>query len=105
MPPRGYIKFGEMRNGRRIDTSNAFVNLRGRVLIMTNAPPVTQVDEHGRPEPPLAADEAATLLGFLEYQRTTLAWKCGGLDAAGLRAKVGASSDDSGRVAQAPGLR
>ena len=53
---------------------------------------VTKVDEHGRPEPPLAADETATLLGFLDYQRATLAWKCAGLDAAGLRATVGASS-------------
>ena len=44
------------------------------------------------PEPPLAGDETATLLGSLERQRATLAWKCGGLDAAGLRATVGASS-------------
>ncbi|MGH9261856.1 MAG: DinB family protein [Acidimicrobiales bacterium] len=53
---------------------------------------MAQVDEQGRPEPPLAADETATLLGFLEYQRATLAWKCSGLDAVGLRATVGASS-------------
>jgi len=53
---------------------------------------MTDVDEQRRPEPPLAADETATLLGFLEYQRATLAWKCAGLDAAGLRATVGASS-------------
>ncbi|MDQ1692046.1 MAG: hypothetical protein QOD87_2154 [Pseudonocardiales bacterium] len=53
---------------------------------------MTNLDEHGRPEPPLAADETATLLGFLEYQRATLAWKCAGLDAAGLRARVAASS-------------
>jgi uncharacterized damage-inducible protein DinB len=53
---------------------------------------VTDLDEYGRPEPPPAGDEAATLLGFLEFQRATLAWKCGGLDAAGLQAKVGASS-------------
>ncbi len=50
------------------------------------------LDEHGRLEPPLAADETATLLGFLDYQRATLAWKCAGLDAAGLTATVGASS-------------
>jgi uncharacterized damage-inducible protein DinB len=53
---------------------------------------MTDIDEQGRPEPPLAADEAATLLGFLEFQRATLAWKCAGLDAAGLSATVGASS-------------
>jgi len=57
-----------------------------------DTPPLGDLDEHGRPEPPLAADETATLLGFLEYQRATFAWKCGGLDAAGLRATVGASS-------------
>jgi uncharacterized damage-inducible protein DinB len=50
------------------------------------------IDEHGRPEPPPAADETATLLGFLDYQRATFAWKCRGLDSAGLQATVGASS-------------
>ncbi|MBE1605274.1 DinB family protein [Actinopolymorpha pittospori] len=53
---------------------------------------MTMIDEQGRPEPPLAADETATLLGFLDYQRSTLAWKCGGVDAAGLRVSVAASS-------------
>jgi uncharacterized damage-inducible protein DinB len=53
---------------------------------------MTDVDEQGRPEPPLAADETATLEGYLEYQRATLAWKCHGLDATGLNATVAASS-------------
>ena len=53
---------------------------------------MTELDEHGRPEPPLAADEVDTLLGFLDYQRATLAWKCSGLDAAGLASTVGPSS-------------
>jgi uncharacterized damage-inducible protein DinB len=53
---------------------------------------MTDLDEHGRPEPPLAGEEAATLLGFLDYQRATLAWKCSGLAPAGLRATVAASS-------------
>ena len=53
---------------------------------------MTMVDEQGRPEPPVAADETATLLGFLDYQRATFAWKCAGLDAAGLAATVGVSS-------------
>ncbi|MFN2489203.1 MAG: DUF664 domain-containing protein [Actinomycetota bacterium] len=44
------------------------------------------------PEPPLAGDETATLLGSLDRQRLTLAWKCGGLDAAGMRATFGAST-------------
>lgn len=53
---------------------------------------MTHVDEQGRPEPPLAADEIATLLGFLDFQRATLAWKCSGLDSVGLQATVGAST-------------
>jgi uncharacterized damage-inducible protein DinB len=53
---------------------------------------MTDVDEHGRPEPPPGGDEAATLLGFLDFQRATLAWKCAGLDADGLRRTVGAST-------------
>jgi hypothetical protein len=62
-------------------------------------PTTRYLDEHGRylpeqrpPDPSDAGDEGATLLGFLERQRATFAWKCGGLDAAGLRATVGASS-------------
>lgn len=43
-------------------------------------------------EPPVAGSEVETLLGSLERQRRTFAWKCGGLDADGLRAKIGASS-------------
>ena len=45
---------------------------------------MTELDEQGRPEPPPAGDETDTLVGFLEYQRATLAWKSGGLDTAGL---------------------
>ena len=43
-------------------------------------------------EPPVAGDEVSTLIGSLERQRATFAWKAGGLDAAGLNARVGASS-------------
>jgi uncharacterized damage-inducible protein DinB len=53
---------------------------------------MTILDEYGRPEPPVADDELATLVGFLDWQRATLAWKCAGLDAAGLRATTAASS-------------
>ena len=52
------------------------------------------LDEHGRPEPPLEGDETETLLGFLEFQRATLAWKCSGLGADGLRATTAASEVD-----------
>ena len=50
------------------------------------------LDEHGNyradrpcPQPPDNGEELATLLGFLERQRATFAWKCGGLDAVALR--------------------
>lgn len=45
-----------------------------------------------RLEPPLAGDEAATLLGFLERQRATFAWKTSGLDEVGLRTTLVPSS-------------
>jgi len=51
-----------------------------------------RVDEQGRPEPPVDGDEAATLIGFLEFQRATLAWKTAGLDAAGLAATTARST-------------
>ena len=53
---------------------------------------MSDLDEQGHPEPPLAGDETATLLGSLERQRATLAWKCGGLDAPGMRATTAAST-------------
>jgi len=49
---------------------------------------MVDLDELSHPEPPIAGDETATLLGSLERQRATLAWKCGGLDAAGMRARL-----------------
>jgi uncharacterized damage-inducible protein DinB len=42
-------------------------------------------DDHGRPEPPLESGEVATLLGFLDFQRATLEWKCRGLSDEQLR--------------------
>ncbi|MEU5694761.1 DinB family protein [Actinosynnema sp. NPDC020468] len=53
---------------------------------------MTQVDEQGRPTPPDRGGEVETLLGFLDFQRATLEWKCAGLDADGLRATVGVST-------------
>jgi hypothetical protein len=38
-------------------------------------------DERHPPDPPIAGDEIDTLLGFLERQRATFAWKVGGLSA------------------------
>lgn len=43
------------------------------------------LDEQGRPEPPWAAGEAETLMGFLDFQRATLEWKTRGLDDDALR--------------------
>jgi uncharacterized damage-inducible protein DinB len=59
---------------------------------------VTDVDDQGRPEPPLAGDEVATILGFLEFQRATLGWKTDGLDADGMRLRTGASSMTLGGI-------
>ena len=53
---------------------------------------MTSLDEQGRPETPLAGGDVETLVGFLEYQRATFAWKCAGLDAAGLSVTVGVST-------------
>ena len=54
---------------------------------------MTYLDDNGRPGPPVSGgDEADTLLGSLERQRATFAWKSGGLDASGLQSTVGASS-------------
>jgi uncharacterized damage-inducible protein DinB len=53
---------------------------------------MTAMDDSHRIDPPLAGNEADTLLGYLDYQRATLAWKTGGLDGAGLAVKVAASS-------------
>lgn len=50
------------------------------------------LDEYGRPEPPTAADEVATLIGFLEYQRATFTWRTQGLDADALAQTTSASS-------------
>jgi Protein of unknown function (DUF664) len=50
------------------------------------------LDERGRPEPPAAGDDVSTMLGALDRQRAYIAWKCGGIDRAGLKKTVGDSS-------------
>ena len=65
---------------------------RPRAIASPRLLAVTELDEQGRPEPPIAADEVGTLLGFLDYQRATLEWKCSGLDADSLRATTAAST-------------
>ncbi|HSN02237.1 MAG TPA: DinB family protein [Acidimicrobiales bacterium] len=53
---------------------------------------MTDAGDFGRREPPAQADEQATLVGYLDYQRATFAWKCGGLDATALSATVAPST-------------
>ena len=53
---------------------------------------MTDLEHEPWPEPPLAGDEAAAIIGALERQRATFAWKSGGLDADGLRATTAAST-------------
>ncbi|MGA1753738.1 MAG: DUF664 domain-containing protein, partial [Pontimonas sp.] len=53
---------------------------------------MTSIDDQGRPEPPVAANEIDTLLGYLDYQRATLEWKTRGVDAAGLRCTIASST-------------
>jgi uncharacterized damage-inducible protein DinB len=53
---------------------------------------VSITDDQGRSIPPFASGETETLIGFLDYQRATFAWKSAGLDAAGLSATVGVST-------------
>ncbi|HEY7720762.1 MAG TPA: DUF664 domain-containing protein [Pedococcus sp.] len=43
-------------------------------------------------EPPLAGTETEHLIGALDRLRATFRWKAGGLDAAGLQSRIGASS-------------
>jgi hypothetical protein len=50
------------------------------------------LNEWGQPEPPLAGGEVETLLGGLERQRNTLAWKCRGLDAKAMNTTIAASA-------------
>lgn len=68
---------------------------RGLVQVQDNPPSDVKCfcDRQGRyvvgqryPDPPVLADETTTLLGFLERQRATVAWKCNGLDASSLGA-------------------
>jgi len=59
---------------------------------------MSRTDEHGRPEPSLAAGEQESIVGFLEYQRATLAWKCSGLGSVGLAATTAASTITLGGI-------
>jgi len=51
----------------------------------------TSFDEQGRPEPPQGGGELDTLVGFLEFLRSTVAWKCADLDVDGLNTSLSPS--------------
>ncbi|MEO8330516.1 MAG: DUF664 domain-containing protein, partial [Candidatus Nanopelagicales bacterium] len=53
-------------------------------------------DGHTRSFPPLAGSEVETLLGFLDYQRATLAWKCARLTDEQLRVALPPSTNSLG---------
>ena len=62
----------------------------GRDEVSTTTTP--DLDQHGRPEPPPVCDETTLLLAFLDFQRATFAWKCGGLDSHALNVRTAAST-------------
>jgi hypothetical protein len=72
--------------GERTRRADRAIRAAGNVATVTN------LDDQGRIEPPVAADEVDTLLGFLDYQRSTLEWKTRGLGADGLGARTAAST-------------
>lgn len=52
----------------------------------------------GYPEPPAVGDEASTLVGSLERQRATFAWKCADLASDGLAKRLDSSELSLGRL-------
>jgi Protein of unknown function (DUF664) len=53
---------------------------------------MSDVTDQISPEPPAAGDESSSLIGSLERLRAVFAWKCGGLDAVGMRATTADSA-------------
>ena len=68
------------------------------ILRKNRAPEDRVIDNVGRPEPPVGSGEIEMLLGFLDYQRSTLECKTRGLDAAGLAQRVSPSSMTLGGI-------
>jgi hypothetical protein len=59
---------------------------------------MSEAQRIGYPEPPAVADEASTLLGSLERQRATFAWKCADLTREELARRLGPSELSLGRL-------
>jgi hypothetical protein len=55
-------------------------------------------EQQGFPEPPAVGDEASTLVGSLERQRATFAWKCAGLGRDGRARRLEPSALTLGRL-------
>lgn len=90
-----------VRNPEVVGAFRSSYRKLGRVLsVSTEERPcgVITIDEHGRPEPPVNAGEVEAMLGFLDYQRSTLEWRVRGLDAAGLAAATAASTMTLGGI-------
>jgi uncharacterized damage-inducible protein DinB len=60
----------------------------GAMTDISGVAATTEMTGPARPEPPLSGGEVETLLGFLDYQRATLAWKTARLGEAGLAATI-----------------
>ena len=58
----------------------------------------SNIDDQGRPEPPTSSTEVATLLGFLDFQRATLDWKCRSLTSAEMQKKIAVSTMTLGGI-------
>ena len=68
-------------------------------IVRKNRQPADRViDDVGRCEPPIGAGEVETLLGYLDYQRSTLEWKTRGLDSSSLDRRIASSSMTLGGI-------
>lgn len=67
-------------------------DLATAIVSAIHFPADRRIDDEGRPEPPPNGNELETLVGFLEFQRATFAWKCSGLGETGFRATTAAST-------------
>jgi uncharacterized damage-inducible protein DinB len=77
---REYRYSGSLRREKR--RTNTPTGRVSRLVVTLGQ--VTNFRAEDRTDPPTASNEAATLLGFLNYHRDTLRWKCSGLTTAQL---------------------
>lgn len=82
----------EAESGPRRSARGSHGRFRRYVQVMADM----STDGNTRPFAPLAGSEVETLLGFLSYQRATLAWKCAGLTDEQLRVALPPSTNTLG---------